>query len=45
MLNLKPIDKIVVYKIVNKYFSGNRAKLLNMWLVARLGEVGLLWNE
>ena len=42
--SLRPADKIQVYRIVNRYFKGRRAKLLNKLLIMRLERFGLLWK-
>lgn len=39
---LKPVNKVQVYKVVNAYFRGSRAKLINKLLVMRLERFGLL---
>lgn len=39
---LTAINKVEVYRVVNTYFSGKRAKLLNKLLVMRLERLGLL---
>ena len=39
---LRKLKKVEVYRVVNNYFSGERAKLINKWLIKRLKEEGLL---
>lgn len=41
---LNRVYKEDVYKIVNRYYSGERAKLLCKFLVLRLRRFNLLWN-
>ncbi len=39
---LRPVNKVQVYKVVNTYLDGSRAKLVNKMLVMRLERLGLL---
>lgn len=39
---LKPVNKVQVYRVVNTYLDGSRAKLVNKMLVMRLERLGLL---
>lgn len=43
-VKLNKISRTDVYRLINEYFSGERAKLLNKWLILRLGEEGLLYE-
>lgn len=39
---INKVRKEDVYRLVNTYFSGNRAKYINKWLIIRLKELNLL---
>lgn len=41
-IHFKAVKKEEVYRLVNTYFKGNRAKYINKWLILRLKELNLL---
>lgn len=41
-ITLRPIEKVTLYRLVNKYFEGDRARLIGKLLVYRLRRYGLL---
>lgn len=43
-VRLRPVNKVEVYRLVNKYFGVSRAKLINRLLVSRLERYGLLYE-
>lgn len=44
-VHLRPVNKVEVYRLVNKYFGVSRAKLINRLLVSRLERYGLLYEQ
>lgn len=40
---LNKVQKADIYRLVNRYLKGERAKCVNKWLILRLQELGLLW--
>lgn len=43
-VQLKPVYKEQVYRIVNSFYTGERAKLICKFLISRLRRYNLLWN-